>query len=128
MPGIGQHFNRFLERTVRRLARNITLDLRNNTPVDTGLAQSSWIPLIGDRHDVAIDSVAVQRSKQVAGLVSLSSFRLPHGQISISNGQPYIRRLDRGHSAQAPRGFVRRSIRSAIAKTRRDITAGVRRV
>lgn len=41
--------------------------------------------------------------------------------ISVENQVPYIERLERGYSRQAPKGFVNQAISAAIANTNRKI-------
>jgi formaldehyde-activating enzyme involved in methanogenesis len=39
----------------------------------------------------------------------------------VSNNVPYINRLNEGHSAQAPAGFVQQAVAKAVADTTRDL-------
>jgi len=41
--------------------------------------------------------------------------------ISVENSVPYIERLERGYSRQAPRGFVNQAISATIAKTNKKL-------
>lgn len=41
--------------------------------------------------------------------------------ISVENQVPYIERLERGYSRQAPRGFVNQAITATIAKTNKKL-------
>ena len=41
--------------------------------------------------------------------------------ISVENRVPYIERLERGYSRQAPRGFVKQAITATIAKTNKKL-------
>lgn len=116
MPGISQHFEQFLARTMAQAAENVTNALYMNNPFATGLSRSSWIPSIGELQDVSISEVSVQRSKQLTGIASLAGYSLRQGDILITNAVPYVIFLDQGHSAQAPMGFVRQSITQGLGR------------
>ncbi len=124
---------------VRRIVQRVSLDCAENiivggkyapgTPVDTGLARSSWHVQLNDRalpparpHSVGAHvawSGAVDK-----GTAALAGMGL--GDVAyILNNLPYIKALEYGHSKQAPRGMVRitlgaakQIVRAAIALER----------
>lgn len=61
------------------------------TPIDTGRARRGW------------------QQRQLGS------------QQIIENQVPYIERLERGYSKQAPRGFVKQAVTATINKTKRII-------
>lgn len=79
------------------------------TPYDLGQAQGGWI--------VKLNSSAPSEWKPQQGLNSYALQPFPHGQIKfnsmvwISNNVVYIKRLDEGHSMQAPYGFTNDALR-----------------
>lgn len=112
-----------LEKSASDLAVKITLtiigDLTFKTPVDTSKALSNWIVTLNRPTKRRIDahfpgkqgSSQVQSSQQTFDLAKAILENKKPGQIIfITNNQPYIRRLNEGYSAQAPAGFVERSV------------------
>lgn len=111
----------FVERRVTQLALDIVANLvaapsEGGTPVDTGWARANWQPSIGKRAEAAVGSPdSVTGAAQSAGLSALLAWKLSSGaKIYITNNVPYIGRLNRGSSQQAPAGFVQAAIRRAI--------------
>lgn len=94
------------------------------TPVDTGRARSNWQVALdaapeGTREAYSEGSegstagpnaqAAIDQGKQV-----IAGYR--SGQtIHITNNLPYIGRLNDGHSAQAPSGFVEKAVLVGVA-------------
>lgn len=119
--------DQFTERAVTRLALNITANLVEDTPRDTGWAAANWVPAIGVSRDTTEGTeptpqeVAARASEQAAATTALFSYRLPRGAIFINNNVPYIPRLNDGYSRQAPAGYVQNAIRRGVNKTRVDL-------
>lgn len=118
-----------IEKVVTELSLEITAELIERTPVDTGWARANWVPAIGNRPSDAKDpgsresraSGAPGRgAEQQAAVAALATggYSLEKGQVFISNGVPYIVFLDQGSSAQAPKGFVKESIMQGILALR----------
>ncbi|WP_174450048.1 HK97 gp10 family phage protein [Azospirillum baldaniorum] len=97
-----------IDATVEDLTKRLALAVYNGvisrTPVDTGHARSQWQILVrGDQ--VAVRPIGDHTAADVAALADYTV--VGHGTILIANGAAYIKRLEYGHSAQAPEGFVR---------------------
>lgn len=103
-----------LEAAVRRTALDLQGTLKVRTPVATGRARANWFL------DVGAPVVRIvepnQGQTEQAAAATAATYRLSAGAIYVSNNVPYIRRLNDGHSQQAPAGFVEDSI--SIARTR----------
>ena len=101
------------------------------TPRDTSWAASRWIPRIGVGPVVPQPRPADARpnnSEAQAGLAQvIAQFNLARGATSISNGAPYIGRLNEGSSQQAPAGFVQRAIAESLPAVSRQLAAIARR-
>lgn len=110
---------RFTEKHIKILTLEVTANLIEDTPRDTGWARSNWIPSIGK----SVDSVAgarnqVNASLQQAGLSAVAStYTLRSGSVFVTNNVPYIQPLNDGHSKQAPAGFVQLAILKAVRDT-----------
>lgn len=105
-------------RVVTRLAVALTAELQETTPVDTGWARALWIPAVGQpdttpRPRPVGDGAAPAPAG--AGLSALAGYSIGDGPVFVSNRAPYIRRLNDGHSKQAPRGFVQAAIARVTA-------------
>lgn len=106
-----------LEKKVVATAILIDSQLILNTPVDTGRARANWLPSI-DAPDLSIVPPSstgapnsVQRDADIQSELTRFNFK---NTIYISNNLPYIKRLNDGHSQQAPAGFVENII--SVAK------------
>lgn len=89
-----------LEKSVRKAALTVDSNLVLNTPVDTGTARSNWIASL----NAPVVKLVKPGQKQEAGPI-IENYKLSD-IILISNSLPYIKRLNEGHSQQAPAGFV----------------------
>lgn len=116
------------EKAVIRLGLNITANLIEDTPVDTGWARANWVPAIGASRSSPASSnpssamVQTQAALQAADQAGLLSYKLSRGTVFISNNVPYINRLNDGSSTQAPTGFVQAAIRRGVQQTEADLT------
>jgi len=110
------------DQTFRLLVLKMFNDVVRGTPVDTGRARGSWtvgvngLPRVfnraKDKSGSAASSNAASRAKRLkAG-----------GSATIASNLEYMVPLEYGHSKQAPRGMVRRTIR----KFRRFMREAVR--
>lgn len=89
--------------------RVVTLVVRgvvDRTPVDTGHAKGNWqvgigAPVLGeiDAED-PLGSATLAVARQVIEQIQLGF------DVWVTNGVPYARRLEDGHSSQAPQGMV----------------------
>lgn len=113
--------------------------LAQGTPVDVGTARSNWRisigrPLTGrisayspypSRHRKPYGAGgSIGETSNLSGVMAQGRSRLAaytKGSIYISNAQPYIGRLDAGHSPQNSR-FILRAVQSAVFRTRPKIT------
>src|SRR5687768_17574214 len=94
-------------------------DLAYRTPVDTSQALSNW--------DVTLDSPAVGKhgphfpgesgstyrasaAETLSQAKAILKTKKPGQRIFITNNQPYINRLNEGHSKQVPAGFIERAV------------------
>lgn len=117
--------NDFTSRVITALSVNITAELIERTPVDTGWARANWIPRIGDGDVQEQETEAVEalvpgrRAEQSSAVAALAAggYDVSQGPIFIGNGVPYIVRLNEGSSRQAPAGFVQQSIPAGIRRT-----------
>lgn len=115
------------ERVVRKITLDVTANLIETTPVDTGWARANWVPSIGlprlgaatDKPDPSI--VPGQVAVQQAGVFGVAAYRLKQGKVFISNNVPYIIDLNEGTSRQAPAGFVQAAIRKAVTSDIRGL-------
>lgn len=104
-----ENLNTFTLDRMKQLVIGVFHDIVIRTPVDTGCARASWRIGIGspDRTyeqpgRVYSDATAIAM-RQTSKLDVLTDLDTP---IYITNSLPYIRRLEFGHSKQAPRGMV----------------------
>lgn len=119
--------NGFGERVIRKITLDLTANLVETTPVDTGWARANWVPSIGfPRVGPATDSPTVaivppQVIVQQAAMSGIFAYRLGQGSVFVTNNVPYIVELNEGKSAQAPTGFVQAAIRKAVTRDIRGI-------
>ena len=114
--------DRFTARVVTRLTLDVTANLIETTPVDTGWARANWVPSIGqpaikdlprvkpDDRQIVADAVAEQQGA-TAGLLA---YTLKMGRVFVTNNVSYILSLNDGTSKKAPTGFVQVAIARAV--------------
>lgn len=105
-----------VERTCVELAVNLTAELTERTPVDTGWARANWIPALGAPQLLSGKPSGGDgdRIAQESGSLEILAFKLADGAIFVANGVPYIARLNAGWSTQAPAGFVELAIAATL--------------
>ncbi len=114
--------NGFTETLIRRLTLNITANLVEDTPVDTGWARANWVPKIGSPHTstagsrAAAESGSLDQGPQASGQAAILGYKFGPA-IHITNNVPYIKKLNAGTSSQAPAAFIQGAILRAIKQT-----------
>lgn len=116
-----------LATTVIKIATTVGTKLVHRTPIYTGRAAGSWSVSFGSpapsdigpgmhtgAKEVAVANIAATLSE---GVTRTNPFR----KIFFNNTVPYIDVLERGHSSQAPGGFVR----ITMMEVRRDLRARI---
>lgn len=106
------------EKHVRAAALIADSTVVQATPVDTGRARANWTlsigsPVFADRPSPGPGAAGPDAVSAANGV--LQQWRVGSGPICISNGLPYITRLDTGYSAQAPNGMTAQAINAARA-------------
>lgn len=93
------------------LGRAVGLELLKRlmqaTPVDTGRARGNWNASIG-AEDGTVDPDRREQQAAAEGAARISRLKLSkQGEVLLlTNGVPYIGRLNDGHSRQAPAAFI----------------------
>ena len=114
--------DKFTEKLVQRLSLNVTANLIEDTPVDTGWARSNWVPSIGKPRSktagtrAAAENGSIDNAPQSNGTLALLNYKLGPS-VFISNNVPYIHRLNSGSSRQAPSAFVQNAILRAVRQS-----------
>lgn len=97
------------------LANLVASPSRGGTPVDTGWARANWVPNIGEPLTGVVGTrEAVTAGAQAAGQAKLIRYKLGQGPIYLTNNVEYIKRLNAGHSKQAPAGFIQAAVARGI--------------
>lgn len=111
-------FDKAVTRVVQGLTLDITADLQESTPVDTGWARANWIPNIGGQFS---DSPVGQRIRgnidvatQQTAIAKIATQFKVGPPIHITNNVPYIKKLNDAHKEAA--GFVDRAVESNVKK------------
>ncbi len=105
--------NGAIEDCVVQVSKDITDNLVEQTPKDTGLAAANWIPTTGEPSGF-IPDVAEAKAAQEEGIAELDSYKLTDGPVKITNAAPHINPLNDGSSTQAPKGFIQTAILKAV--------------
>ena len=84
------------EKVVRKTAFDIDADIVLQTPVDTGRAESNWLPSLNTPRT---DTVEAGQKPDITPITN--AYRL-NDTIFITNNLPYIERLNNGWSGQQP--------------------------
>ncbi len=91
----------------RELALEITANLVEACPVDTGNARAHFVPVIGSSDPGG--------TSQAEGIAALATYRLGDGDVYIANNVPYIDYLIAGSSSQAAPGWDLDAVDRAVA-------------
>jgi hypothetical protein len=112
---------------VRKTALAVDQTVVMATPVDTGRARVNWQVQAGAMPSDVVPpyapgaggSTAAQNTQAALeqGKIAISGAQ-PGQEIHITNNLPYIGRLNEGHSAQAPAGFVEQAVNAGIETIR----------
>ena len=123
---------RLAERAVTKITLDVTANLVETTPVDTGWARANWVPSIGQPFIADLATVseaptasdaAGAASEQGAAVVGVAArYRLLMGRTFVTNNVTYITELNDGKSRQAPAAFVQRAIAKAVTLDIRRLT------
>jgi len=110
---IGQDIERNADIAVRRCALAIDATVVLATPVDTGRARGNWQVTLDNPAVTVTDQLSPSGRESVEqGKSAIAQYKggRPEAAIHITNNLPYIGKLNEGHSAQAPAGFVEKAI------------------
>ena len=123
VTAIVRSLERFTERLIVKITLDVTANLVETTPVDTGWARANWVPSVGTpvvkNLKGAERIVSAAAAEQAAGQAQAIGYKLARGRVFVSNNVPYILRLNDGYSQQAPSGFVQMAIRKAVTQAGR---------
>lgn len=115
---VGREVRAEISKTVRDVMLLVVSNLKNSTPVDTGHAQSNWI--VTTKHPFAgVDGsrTSVSHAMQDRGITTVMGYDVGRdGPLYLRNNVHYIKYLNRGHSQQAPAGFVTTAIMAALRR------------
>ena len=122
VTAILRDLDRLAERTIKKITLDVTANLIESTPVDTGWARANWIPSVtksiqdtaGTREQA--ESGSVNKGPQLSGQAEVLGYKLRQGRVFVTNNVPYILRLNDGSSTQAPSGFVEAAVQKAVAR------------
>lgn len=110
-----------MERVVRKVTLDVTANLIETTPVDTGWARANWVPSISAPFIASLANaqrtpadVASASSQQSAGKAKVFGYKAHMGKVFVTNNVPYIIDLNMGTSRQATPGLVQRAIAKAV--------------
>ncbi len=107
-------FSKELREDHREHTAEIAMAIHRNlvltTPVDTGRARSNWLPSVGTPR---VNEVSA--TDAMTAIMAAEAEFMPEGlpfwpTLYIANNLPYIRKLNEGHSRQAPAHFVELAI------------------
>lgn len=99
--------NERLDRVGRAVGLELLRRLMLATPVDTGRAKGNWNASIGDE-DPADNPARREQQALSEGAARIAPLRLSRQgeKLFLTNGVPYIGRLNDGYSKQAPAAFI----------------------
>ncbi len=113
--------NGIAERVIRKVTLDVTANLIETTPVDTGWARANWVPSISAPFIASLANaqrtpadVSSAVGQQGEGKAKVFGYKLHMGKVFVTNNVPYIIDLNLGSSRQAPAAFVQRAIAKAV--------------
>lgn len=127
---IGKEIREELSRVLSSVMILAQDNLRNSTPVDTTHASNNWILTVGQPYS-GVDGSRVSPSTAVqdAGIKRMDTYDIgKDGPIYIRNNVLYLQFLNRGHSQQAPAGFVAIAMQAATRRAPHGRKMAVRKM
>jgi len=109
-PRLGTLTGEMIQELCLTIAQNIVVggQFSPGTPVDTGYARSSWFVVVNDATGESAVVGVNDRGVQAMDQISLTLLGVKSGDIVyLLTNTVYMRRLEYGHSQQAPAGMVR---------------------
>lgn len=85
------------------------------TPVDTGHARNNWLSSTGTALKGAPNSAEKSGQAAVVQNINTGVALKVTDEAVLVNNVPYIRRLNTGHSKQAPAGFIEKAVAAGVA-------------
>lgn len=93
-----------IDRVVKDSTQVLFRNVITETPVDEGAARGNWQTSVGQPKTGTIDRIGADAAiAEVNAAVPDEAGQV----VYLSNDLPYIRKLEYGHSDQAPQGMVR---------------------
>lgn len=128
MRELGKRVDRNVPKLLRRVGLAVDQAVVTATPVDTGRARSNWRVSVNSPLEDTVEAYvpgmkgstggANTGAALAQGVAAVSRVDSGRDVIYISNNLPYIGRLNDGHSAQAPAGYVQTAIGAATSTAR----------
>ena len=113
-------FDKAVTRVVQGLTLDITADLQETTPFDTGWAAANWIPNIGGQFSQSPVGERIRGKIDVAtqqtAIAKIATQFKVGPPIHITNNVPYIQDLNRGTSKKADPNYVDDIIEKNVKK------------
>lgn len=97
-----------LDKLLRRFSTETFAKIQERTPYKTGFARASWYVALNDENAQAVAG----KNTLATAKATLSTAKFGDS-VLIANNAKYIRRLEYGHSKQAPNGMVRVTLAQA---------------
>lgn len=136
IPEIMQVAKEYIEETAIGFSQDLKNELVARTPIDTGKARASWRIGVGEYLQTEVNggnppyvggveieqrfrkrNRFLKQPRQGKGLGDfIGTGRGKSDNIVISSNVPYMARLNRGWSKQAPPGFIEATIDAVMAK------------
>lgn len=107
---IGRNADKVVLPRINKMGRGLGLEalrrvMRKN-PVDTGLSRANWNVSRGEP-DYSTTVSTSESTAMIRGRMTIRPWQITKADLFVSNGVPYIERLEDGWSQQAPLGMAR---------------------
>lgn len=121
---MGKRIEKNADAMTRKVALAVDSAVVIATPVDTGRARSNWQVNLGSPADGTREAYTPGAEGSTGGANAQAAIDQGRAEIAkykggsaihITNNLPYIGRLNDGHSAQAPAGFVEKAVLVGVA-------------
>lgn len=103
---------------MKKVATRVDQVVVTETPVDTGRARSNWQAEIGNAAEGTVEPVSAEAAL-ARNQLKIDGAKAGD-EIHLTNNLSYIGKLNEGHSAQAPAGYVEEAVLTAIGSIKGD--------
>lgn len=105
-----------IQNHTKRVALKLLRSLVTESPIDLGRFNLNWLVGLNRKDSRIINRTDLGKTIAISTGGAIIKKHKSFGSIWISNNLPYARKLNQGHSSQAPANFVEKATARAVKR------------